>query len=335
MRSQPFIRTSSRLTARATLASIVCALLLSTVALASAAGDTRSPSGPAGPRPTVAVAEIGGLSQFELQRGGPNAPGGGLTAMLTSALAETGRFLVVERSQLVDVLAEQQLTARDLVTGESRREPGQLIGAQWIVAGHVTELNQGEKGGDHSFGGQLTGGLLRVSPKKDVGSVAIDVKVIDSSSGAVLETFTARHTVKKRSLGLVASAHGLDLDSTSFTRTALGKAARGAIEQIVERLSRSLASRPWSGRVVEFDAGEVVLNAGDSAGIRVGQEFEIKRRSRPLTDPSTGEILGYRNRTVGTVRVTEVQNRMAFAELLGAAGSLEPQRGDVVTFNGR
>ena len=80
-----------------------------------------------------------------------------------------------------------------------------------------------------------------------------------------------------------------------------------------------------------FDGREVVLNAGSDAGLEIGQSLQITRRSRPLTDPVTGELLGYREHEVGIATVTEVQERLAFARFRAADDSEAPARNDLVT----
>lgn len=284
-----------------------------------------------GPRRTVAVARFTTLPQFDLAQGGPADVGGGLAAMLTTALVDSGRFLVVERPQLEDVFSEQQLSANRLVNRESRVEPGQLVGAQWLITGHVTELSESVKGGGFSIGANIGGGTLGISPKKRVGTVAMDVRVIDTTTGAVVSSIQARESVTSRSIGFSAAVEDVDLASSRFNKTSVGQAARRAIEQVVHRLAETLADTRWSGRIVEFDGGEVVVNAGAEVGIEVGQVFEITHQAKALTDPVTGEVLGYRTRSLGTARVTEVLDRVAFAEFSPTTQSALPGRNDVVT----
>ena len=56
--------------------------------------------------------------------------GEGLAEMLTSELAKTGQFIVVERQALGDIVKEQAWDQSGLVRGESAAGPGQVLGAQ-------------------------------------------------------------------------------------------------------------------------------------------------------------------------------------------------------------
>src|SRR5262249_17588613 len=66
--------------------------------------------------------------------------GEGLTGMLTSELFKTGRFIMVERSALTDIVKEQELGQTGLVQKETAAKVGELLGAQLLVAGAITEF---------------------------------------------------------------------------------------------------------------------------------------------------------------------------------------------------
>src|SRR5262245_9532376 len=65
--------------------------------------------------------------------------GEGLAEMLTTELVKTGQFIVVERQGLSDVVGEQALGQSGLVRGETAARTGQMLGAQIVVRGAVTE----------------------------------------------------------------------------------------------------------------------------------------------------------------------------------------------------
>ena len=64
--------------------------------------------------------------------------GEGLAEMLTSELAKTGQFIVVERQALGDIVKEQELGQSGLIRGESATRTGQVLGAQIVVRGART-----------------------------------------------------------------------------------------------------------------------------------------------------------------------------------------------------
>jgi curli biogenesis system outer membrane secretion channel CsgG len=73
--------------------------------------------------------------------------GEGLAEMLTTELMRTGRFIVVERQGLGDIVREQELGQSGLIRRETAPPPGQLMGAQVVVRGAITEFEARSSGG--------------------------------------------------------------------------------------------------------------------------------------------------------------------------------------------
>lgn len=73
-----------------------------------------------------------------LREGGSEA----MTEAFTAALVESGRFSVVERARLNAVLTERWLTVAGDLDPSAAREVGDLLGAQYLVVGAVTEYGR-------------------------------------------------------------------------------------------------------------------------------------------------------------------------------------------------
>ena len=108
--------------------------------------------------------------------------GEGLAEMLTGELVKTGQFIVVERQALGDVVGEQALGQSGLVRGESAARPGQLLGAQVVVRGAVTEFESRASGGSIGVRGERSA----IDLQAENAHVAIDLRLIDTSSGQVI-----------------------------------------------------------------------------------------------------------------------------------------------------
>jgi curli biogenesis system outer membrane secretion channel CsgG len=285
------------------------------------------------PKVTIAVSGFGLKSDFQAHYGS-SSPDGGLAAMLTTALVETDRFVVVERMALTDVFSEQELSAAGLVRPETAVMPGQLIGARLLVQGHVTEFSVAESGNATSIGVSDVGSeelSIGIAPSSSSAVIGIDVRVLDSTSGAVLASFNVREEAKRKSLGLSLAGRDVDVRTGSFEKTALGKAVRAAIERIVESVVQETVATAWSGLVVDVDEGEIVINAGSRAGVAVGERFRVSRVTKVLRDPATGRILGEREQEIGSIEVFETAEEMAFARFIGEPAA-SAESGDKVTF---
>jgi curli biogenesis system outer membrane secretion channel CsgG len=281
-----------------------------------------------GPKRTVAVAHFDAIGSFTAAHGGWDV-GGGLSAMLTTALIESDRFIVLERGSLSTVMGEQQLAANGLTNAESGAQAGNLFGAQLLIMASVTEFGQNNSGGGFSIGftGSDLGGAI--SPQFSKGYVGIDVRIVDATTGQVVKSYTVREKIKSSALAGNINFKGFSFGGNKFNSTPLGEASRRAINQVAQRFATEAAAVKWTGRVVDAELGEVYLNAGSNSNIKVGDSFKIYRITKTLTDPTTGEMLGQRKRQIGTISITEVEEKLAIGEYHKHL-DVEPQRNDLV-----
>lgn len=283
-----------------------------------------------GPKQTVAVGKFDAVGSFT-QKYGSWDIGGGLAAMLTTALLQSKRFIVTERAQLRDLLTEQELKAGGVVKAETGPNLGKLAGVQLFIYGAVTEFGADDKGGGFNLG--FSGGNLPFSlggaSQSASGSVTMDVRVVDTTTGQVLESHTVREPIESSAFNLSLGFKGISLGGDEFMKTPLGEATRAAIQKAVLKIVETARKKPWTGRVVEFDLGEVIINAGTQTGLKLGDMFMIERIGKILTDPSTGEVLSTRRKELGVATIKDVQEKIA----IGAYKPLEqdlPKRGDLV-----
>ena len=173
-------------------------------------------------KPVVAVTEFTNQSGAGWWRGGV---GYELADMLTNELAGTRAFRVVERDQLRAVLDEQNLAASGRVAPGEGAQIGQLTGAQFLVTGIVSayEEQTSSTGGGISFGGVSVGG------KRSKAYLAIDLRVIDTTTGEVAYTRTVEGTSKGGGMSLGVSRGGFGGSLASEKNTPAGKAIRAAL----------------------------------------------------------------------------------------------------------
>jgi len=253
----------------------------------------------------------------------PGQVGAALTEQLTTALIDTGRFIVLERKALEQVLTEQDLGLSGRANPETAPQAGRVIGAEWLIRAAVTEYT-GRK--SQSGGGILTRGFGIGGSKKDA-YVALDVRIIDAATGQVLDSVKADG--KARSSGLVGglAIGSVVLGAHKSDTTPIGQATREALTDAVDFICQRMEQIPWQSRVMETENGEVTITGGSTMNLQVGQTFTVWHRGKALVDPETGETLGYRETKVGTLQVTQVMDKFSVAEMIKGN---RPQRGDVV-----
>lgn len=294
------------------------------------AAKSASPALPrlVGPKKRIAVAKFDAIGAFAAKYGSADI-GGGLSAQLATALADTGRFIVLERAELAAVLREQEMSLQKVTAAETAVRAGQVLGAQLLIRGAVTEFEQNAGGGGLRLGvgsGLLGGG---VGEKKTHGIVGMDVRLIDTTSGQVLLARRAEGKLSTTSVSADASASVLNLTGESFKNTVLGQATRGAIEQAVAFIVAAMDKLPWTGRIVEATESEVYVNAGASAGILEGDVLRVSAVVREMTDPATGTVLKVIEQALGDVEVATVEDGVSLARM---AVPFQTKRGDIVRF---
>jgi curli biogenesis system outer membrane secretion channel CsgG len=315
------------------------------------AGAAEAQQGPAGgPKVRIAVMEAtwdDGVVQRAFMAGG-NSPSvyleerqtfaRGLTEMMVAELLKSGRFIVVERKALDDVMAEQNLQAT-AANPETATQAGRLVAAQFLIRPEITEFSYGDQA--KTQGGavrspvniplvgrpRVGGGRAKISA-----SLVLDSRVIEVETAQIVSSVKGEATAEQSMNNFDLGTAVFDYNNTDFEKTPLGAATRQAVAQVVQNLVTELGDKPWQGRVVTVNAGNVYVNAGQGSGINPGDVLEIFRPGEKLVDPETGVSLGVIESKVGRMRVMSLQEKVLLAQPLDGAAA---QRGDIVRYVGR
>jgi hypothetical protein len=113
----------------------------------------------------------------------------------------------------------------------------------------------------------------------------------------------------------------------SFEKTPLGEAMREAVGEATGYIVTQMRQVNWTGQVVDVQGSTVYLNAGEGAGIKVGDTLSIYTVTRELIDPATGQSLGREEKKLGELRVGRVDQKYAVGELVG---EFQTRRGDLI-----
>jgi len=328
--------------------SIFAILIVLTILLGCASTQSASPPpggasmGPAGvapqsqpqfmgPKKRIAVAKFDAAGAFMAQYGGWDV-GGGLAAELTTALVNSGYFIVVERAELASVLREQEMALQKIISKDTAAQVGRVLGAQLLIRGSVTEFDQKAGGtglrvgvGSGMFGGAMGG-------QSTEGVVGMDIRLIDTTTGQVIQSHRAEAKLSARGISADINVNQVSFGGDKFDKTVLGQATRKAIEQAVAFIIQAMGSVPWTGRVVEVNGDQVYINAGATTGLKPGEVFTVTTVVKELTDPSSGELLGIEEVKLGEIELMNVQEKYSVARM---RFPFPTKRGDLVKVVGR
>jgi curli biogenesis system outer membrane secretion channel CsgG len=321
---------------RTILISAAAVLLSGLVASAQQAQVEKTPdpfsgADPGGaPRKLIAVSRFDANGAFVAHYGGWDI-GGGLAAQLISELTRTGRFIVVERADLGAALREQQLGMMAVVSPESAAQPGQVLGAQLLIHGSVTEFEETARGKGVQAGVGVFGARIGIGGNKVTARVAIDLRIIDATTGQILVSERAEAEASQRSVSTSVSAGPVVIGNGAFSRTPLGEASRNAIARAVGLIVGRTERVAWSGRIVEVGDEGVYVNAGSDANLSRGQRLVVSTVVKKLTDPATGLPLGAVERRLGEIEIESVSEKFSVARMLSP---IQVERGDLVRVSG-
>jgi len=250
--------------------------------------------------------------------------GEGFAEMLTTELMNTGRFIVVERQALQDIVGEQELGQTGLVKQESAAKVGELLGAQIIVRGVVSEFSLAESGGGGGIG--IAG--FRLGGKSSNAHVGVDIRLVDTTTGQVLYSHNAAGHASSSSVGVSVSRGIVDFGAEGFNNTPLGQATREAISDCVNFITSKMESMPFSAKVIKVTGDNIYINAGTNLNIKPGMTFRAYSVGESIVDPDTNLVLGQEEKMVGVVEVKNVQDKFSIGYPKSGCSSL--RKGDVL-----
>lgn len=175
-----------------------------------------------------------------------------LQDMLVAELASTNAFSVLERKEIDAVLGEQDLGASGRIDPATKAKLGKIKGAQYLVAATVSAFEKGTKGGK---GGISIKGIS-LGGKKERAYIAVDLKVIDTTTGEIADVRTVEATSKSGGFRIGVWKSGIGGNLEQHKKTPTGKAVRACIIEIAEYLECSLVKGKDHKCMREYEAKE-------------------------------------------------------------------------------
>jgi len=250
--------------------------------------------------------------------------GSGMADMLTTELYKTGRFIVVERKELGAALDEQDLAASGRISKATAAKTGELLGAEYLVVGVITEFEEKSSKTGGGLGGQLGNVGVLLGGGKTSAHIGIDIRLIDATTGAIVQAQNAegRATGSAISGGLSYKGFGGKLGHQK--QTAMGKAVRQVMNQLVAFVVNNMEHVPWKAKIAAVRGDDIFINAGQNMNVGAGATFEVV--GEPIIDPDTGAAIAY-GETVATIQVQKVLPKAAVCKLTSGTS---PEKGSVV-----
>ena len=257
--------------------------------------------------PIIAITEIQATVDSGRWADYKNSKAANFQNMLETQLVKVGRFKIIERNRVDEVLSEQALQG-EFSGGDTVLHVGAV---DYIVYGAVTKFGSTKKA--------LS--TRRFSTTSRITEFGIDLKVVDARNGEVRKAENVE-------VGITSG------NATETRGLSVGKGAADPLADVqreaAKKVAAAIAESIFPIEVVAFqeDASPMCcayLNYGEAV-LTLGDRLKVVEQSAPLVDETTGLNLGAVETTIGIVEVTEVLGK--FSKAKSVSGAI-PRKGQV------
>ncbi len=230
-----------------------------------------------GPKARIAVARFENKTADSMNWYSPSI-GDGMADMLTTALVNSGRYIVLERESLDTVLSEQDLGASGRIREDTAAAIGEIEGAELLVVAAVTEFDGNSGGTSGSLGGSKIGRVFgAISGGSRSAHMAIDLRVVDSRTSRILAATSVEGEAKDFNIGGALAGYtgsvGLGGSLSSWENTPREKALRqvigAAVDYVISVTPPTMLRYDASGRPVSGSPSSSGASATNGGGERV------------------------------------------------------------------
>ncbi|MDR0418977.1 MAG: CsgG/HfaB family protein [Prevotellaceae bacterium] len=225
--------------------------------------------------------------------------------ILSTKLAATNKFILLERQDLDKIMEEIKITGNEGV---------QKVGADYLIIGSVTEFGRKTVGDVNAFS----------RSKSQIVQAGVSIRLVDVSTGEIVYSEEAKgeaETTNKTVMGLG--------ERTDYDATLGDKAISAAISKLVENIVNNCMDRPWRSYILSYDDDGIIISGGKSQGVKVGDVYKVLERGKSVKNPQTGMMVELPGKVVGEIKVDFLggntsQNEFAMVNFL--KGSIDKQK---------
>jgi curli biogenesis system outer membrane secretion channel CsgG len=271
--------------------------------------------------------------------------GNALTEILTTELGKTGKYRLVEREAVAELMKEIGFGSTEWSKSPTFAQKGGFKGADYFLLGKVTNFGFKEE----SIREQVTTnrGAEWVTTYEQQADVRVDFRVVSTTTGeAVLTEAGSAHRTNRSYASEIAAwnrfiASG-SFATAEFSSSLIGRATVDAVRNVVRKLSdlsselrrysseESLASNveqlgEAEGKILaEVGPEQYVVSLGMGNGLVKGDRLKVY--SEVLTKNKNGEVIYREQKEGGVLEVIDVSMKdRAKARFLGSGQAAEPR----------
>jgi curli biogenesis system outer membrane secretion channel CsgG len=200
------------------------------------------------------------------------------TDILSAKLAKSGKFILLERSDIDKI--NHELSAHNLKSLN--------IGADYLIVGSISEFGRKNIAD--------TGVFSR--DKIQIAYAKVNVRLIDVQTGQII--FAQEGTGEAKSEAGTAFGIGRHI---GYDSTLNDKAISAAIANLVDGITQNLLNKPWKSYVLSINGNNVIIAGGKKQGLRIGDIFSIYIKGKTIKNPQTGIPIELPGKKIATIKV--------------------------------
>lgn len=239
--------------------------------------------------------ETRALNSFFVDKNGDRL-GKQASDILSTRLAETGKFLMFERQDKNYVDAESAI--------KGLKDNG--VSVDYLILGSISEFGRSVESD--------TGIFQRSKTQKAFAKV--NARLIEVSTGRIVDSVEGEGQATTSTKKTFGSGSGAGYDQ-SLT----DKALSAAISQLITNLSSKMTAQAWRSFILSKDNGFYLISGGQSQGLTPGLELTVYEKGKKVKNPQTGGIIELPGIKVGKLRIDSTYgddewNQLSFSSLI-------------------
>ena len=229
-----------------------------------------------------------------------------LDSQLIDRVNATRKFDVLSRSELADIVKEQDLGASGNVDAKTAAKAGKLSGAKYLLVCTVDDFQD-------YYEKAVFEGTGR-SASKRVFRFSIVGKMYDSSTGKLIES--ANFQTGNDTFKLIQQERNYSVNNGLLSDEMMVAISRSMAEKIANHVVDVI----FPAKILIKRDNVVTINRGEGGGVAEGDTFNVYALGEEMIDPDTKESLGHEEVKVGKVKISQVNPKTSMATILEDTG---------------
>lgn len=278
--------------------------------------------------------------------------GNGLTDILTTELQNTGKYDILERTNVDEITKEMDFGGSQYSNSATFAQKGNVLGAQYLLMGKVTNYSYSESLAGQRQKVNLLGPNTIETTYQQRADVRLDFRLIDVATGqTVISQVGESHKTNLSTVSEMATWYGYIRGGSAISESSsslIGRATVEAVKDVVHKLndlSATIRDRgaenmltasldglsKAQGQVVAEEGGGlwIIGGIGKANGLQKGDHLRVVHEN--LVKDKSGNVVYKKPVDIGTFEVTDISQSDHAEVRFVPGGTTSPQPNDLLT----